>query len=224
MAETTVVVADDHPIVRRGIRALLEASGECLVVGEAADGLEALASVEQLRPMVLVIDLSLPGMPGLQVIREVHTRFPEIRLVANTMHADAEHLQAALRNGAAGYVLKNSPSPELVEAIRTVMAGRPFLSAPLAALAVQDFVAGVSLEEDDLHHTLTDREREVLYLAAEGHTNAEIGEKLGISARTVETHRSNLMRKLQLRDLTDLVRYAIRRGLVPPEEPPLRAG
>ncbi len=222
MAGTTVVLADDHPIVRRGIRTLLETNGECTVIGEAGDGREALAVVEQLRPMVLVIDLSLPVMPGLQVIQEAHARFPEVRLVAHTMHADAEHLQAALRNGAAAYVLKNSAPTELIDAIRTVMAGRPFLSPPLAAMAVQDFVAGFSVAEDDLHQTLTDREREVLYLAAEGHTNAEIGEKLGISARTVETHRSNLMRKLQLRDLTDLVRYAIRRGLVPPEEPPLR--
>ncbi len=220
MPETTVVLADDHPIVRRGIRELLEASGECVVVAEAGDGVEALDVVEQLRPMVLVVDLSLPQMPGLQVIREVHSRCPGVRVVAHTMHADAEHLQAALRNGAAAYVLKNAPPNELVEAIRAVVAGRPFLSAPLAALAVEDFVAGFAPEEDDLHHTLTDREREVLYLAAEGHTNAEIGDKLGISARTVETHRSNLMRKLHLRDLTDLVRYAIRRGLVAPEDPP----
>ena len=210
----SILLADDHQVVRQGLRALLEAEPDFRVVGEAADGLEATRLVERLHPDVAVVDLIMPGLGGLEVTRQITTRVPETRVVVLSMHANEAYVLEALRNGAAAYVLKDSSAAELVEAVRAVVAGRHYLSAPLSERAIDTYRQGAKKATLDIYETLTMREREVLHLAAEGHSGPEIASRLSISPRTVETHRANLMRKLGLQTQTDLVRYALRRGIL----------
>ena len=215
---TTIMLADDHKIVRQGLRALLEAEPDFHLVGEAGDGLEAVQLAARLCPDVLVLDLMMPGLGGLEVTLQVGKRSPQTRVIILSMHADEAYVLEALRNGAAGYVLKESSADELVQAVREVVAGRRFLSSPLSERAIDAYVSKAQEVALDRYETLTAREREVLHLAAEGHTNAEIADRLSISSRTAETHRANMMRKLALRSQTDLIRYALRRGIIPMEE------
>jgi len=214
----SILLADDHQVVRQGLRALLEAEPDFRVVGEAADGLEATRLVELLHPDVAVVDLIMPGLNGLEVTRQITTRVPKTRVVVLSMHANEAYVLEALRNGAAAYVLKDSSAAELVGAVRAVVAGRHYLGAPLSERAVDTYRQRAKEATLDIYETLTTREREVLHLAAEGHTNAEIAARLGISPRTAETHRANLMHKLGLQTQTDLVRYALRRGIIPIED------
>jgi DNA-binding NarL/FixJ family response regulator len=199
------------------LRALLEAEPDLTVAGEAADGLTTVHLVERVKPDVLVVDVMMPALNGLEVTRQVVRRSPDTRVIVLSMYSDESYVMEALKNGAAGYVLKSSTRSDLVQAIREVMAGERYLSAPLSARAVEAYVERAKGTEVGAYDTLTSREREVLQLAAEGHTNAEIAARLSISSRTVETHRSAVMRKLGLRRQTDLVRYALRRGILPPE-------
>ena len=215
---TTIMLADDHKIVRQGLRALLEAEPDLHLVGETGDGLEAVQLAERLCPDVLVLDLMMPGLGGLEVTLQVGKRSPQTRVIILSMHADEAYVLEALRNGAAGYVLKESSADELVQAVREVVAGRRFLSSPLSERAIDAYVSKAQEVVLDRYETLTAREREVLHLAAEGHTNAEIADRLSISSRTAETHRANMMRKLALRSQTDLIRYALRRGIIPMED------
>ncbi len=217
MSATRIVLADDHHVVREGLRALLEAEPDLTVAGEAADGLTTVHLVERVKPDVLVVDVMMPALNGLEVTRQVVRRSPDTRVIVLSMYSDESYVMEALKNGAAGYVLKSSTRSDLVQAIREVMAGERYLSAPLSARAVEAYVERAKGTEVGAYDTLTSREREVLQLAAEGHTNAEIAARLSISSRTVETHRSAVMRKLGLRRQTDLVRYALRRGILPPE-------
>ncbi len=210
----TLILADDHDVVRLGLRRLLEAETDLNVVGEASDGLQVLPMVERLRPDILVLDLVMPGLNGLEVVRQVKKRVPKTHVIVLSMHANEAYVFEALRNGAVAYVLKGSNGSELVQAIRSVLAGQRYLSPPLSERAIQTYIEkaeGVAL---DTYDRLTSREREVLQLAAEGHANAEIAERLFISRRTVETHRANLFQKLGLRSQTDLVRFALRRGII----------
>jgi DNA-binding NarL/FixJ family response regulator len=211
-----VVVADDHALVRQGLCRVLEASGDCAVVGEAGTGLDVLPLVQQLRPDVLVLDLMLPGLGGLEVTRQVRRQCPATRVLILSMHATEPYVLEALRSGASGYLLKSGPSGEVLEGVQAAVAGRHYLSPPLSERAIQAYAERAQGAED-VYDTLTTREREVLQLAAEGRANAAIAERLGISARTVETHRAHLMRKLGLDSAADLIRYSIRRGLLPPE-------
>lgn len=217
MSATRIVLADDHHVVREGLRALLEAEPDLTVAGEAADGLTTVHLVERVKPDVLVVDVMMPALNGLEVTRQVVRRSPDTRVIVLSMYSDESYVMEALKNGAAGYVLKSSTRSDLVQAIREVMAGERYLSAPLSARAVEAYVERAKGTEVGAYDTLTSREREVLQLAAEGHTSAEIAARLSISSRTVETHRSAVMRKLGLRRQTDLVRYALRRGILPPE-------
>jgi len=210
---TTVVLADDHDIVRRGIRSLLEAGGQYQILAEAADGLAAAQTVEKLKPALLFLDLNMPRLHGLEVLKQVRTTSPHTRVIVLSMHNDEPYVIEALRAGAAAYVLKGSETEEIAAALKEVLAGRRYLSAPLSEWAINALAARVPDSSDPLA-TLSPREREVLQLAAEGFGNTEIAEKLFISARTAETHRANLMRKLGLQTQTDLVRFAIRRGLI----------
>jgi DNA-binding NarL/FixJ family response regulator len=160
----------------------------------------------------------MPGLSGLEVTRQVHERFPQTRIVVLSMHASEPYVMEALRNGASGYVLKESSAADLIQAVREVMAGRHYLSQPLSDRAIQAYAErGQSAASLDPYETLTAREREVLHLAAEGYSSTEMAAKLGISPRTVETHRAHLMRKLNLQNQSELIRYALRRGLLPPE-------
>jgi len=216
MSQTTVVLADDHPVVRQGLHALLETQSDFIVVGEAADGLEAVRLVERLKPNVLVLDLMMPGLNGLEVTRQVCQRTPQTCVVIVSMYSNEAYVLEALRNGATGYVLKDTETSELVQAVREVAAGRRYLSPPLSERAIEAYVKKAHAAPLDLYETLTTREREVLHLSAEGCTNGEIGTRLGISPRTAETHRANLLRKLGLHSQTELVRYALQRGILPP--------
>jgi DNA-binding NarL/FixJ family response regulator len=214
---TTIVLADDHPVVRRGLRALLEAVPDFRVTGETGDGLEVVRLVEELRPQVLVLDLMMPGVGGLEVARQVNLRFPTTKVVILSMHANEAYVLEALRNGASAYVLKDAGGGELLQAVRSVVAGSRYLSAPLSERAIADYVEKAKSAPLDPVGELTTREREVLGLAAEGQSTGDIAARLGISPRTAETHRANLMRKLGLHSQTDLVRFAIRQGILPPE-------
>ncbi len=212
----TIVMADDHPVVRKGLRALLEAEPDYQVVGEADDGLAALALVERLKPAILIVDVMMPGLGGLEVTRQITQRLPDTRVIVLSMYSNEPYVLEALRNGAAAYVLKTTSTSTLVEAVREVSAGRRYLSPPLTERAIQVYVqrAHQAQHPMDRYDLLTSREREVLALAAEGHNNAEIGERLYISPRTAETHRTNLMRKLDLTTQAELLRYALQRGLI----------
>ncbi len=214
---TTIVLADDHHIVRQGLRALLEGQPDFQLVGEAGDGLEAIQLTERLKPDVLIIDLMMPSLNGLEATRQLGQRSPHTRVVILSMHANEAYVLEALRNGAAGYVLKDSSAADLVQAVREVIAGRRYLSSPLSERAIAAYIQKASDVATDPYEMLTNREREVLHLAAEGYTNAEIADQLSISPRTAETHRANLMHKLGLHTHTDLIRYALRRGILPME-------
>ena len=218
MSITTIVLADDHHIVRQGLRVLLEAEPDFAVAGEAADGLAVADLVERLKPDVLVLDLMMPGLNGLDVMRQVRQRSPQTRVIILSMHANEAYVLEALRNGVAGYVLKDSTASDLAQAVREATAGRRYLSPPLSERAIEAYVHKADAAPFDLYETLSGREREVLHLAAEGHNNTEIAARLCISARTVETHRANVMRKLGLHSQTDLIRYALKRGILPMEE------
>jgi two-component system response regulator NreC len=214
---TRIVLGDDHPVVRKGLRAILEGEPDLEVVAEASDGLQTVRLVERLKPDVLLVDLMMPGMNGLEVARQVTTRSPGTRIVLLSMHAAEGYVMEALRSGAAGYVLKDASADELVQAIRAVVSGRRYLSPVLSERAVDTYVQKATEAGPATHEMLTGREREVLQLVAEGHTSSEIGARLGLSPRTVETHRASLMRKLGLRTQTDLIRYALRHAILPGE-------
>ncbi len=215
---TTIILADDHPIVRRGLRSVLEAEKNFSLIGEAGDGLEAVRMVENLQPDILITDMMMPGLTGLEVTRQVKHRVPKTKIIILSMHASESYVLEALRNGANGYVLKDTVSEELVEAIRDVIAGRRYLSSQLSERAIETYILKAESTLEDSYDSLTTREREVLKLAAEGSTNNEIAERLFISPRTAETHRANLMKKLALSNHTELIRYAIRRGVLSLDE------
>ncbi|MBI4338585.1 MAG: response regulator transcription factor [Chloroflexi bacterium] len=214
----SIVVADDHPIVRHGLKTLLEAEADFKIVGEAADGNETVRLVSELAPDILILDMVMPGLSGLEVIERVRITSPHTRIVVLSMHRDEAYVQASLRNGASAYVLKGSPSAELMEAIRAAVSGKIFLSRPLSERAIEAYAQRLNPQEVDSLDTLTSREREVLRLTVEGHRTSDIATRLSISPRTVETHRTNLMNKLDIHSQLDLLRYAIKRGLLPREE------
>lgn len=212
---TTIVLADDHHLVRAGLRSLLEAEPDFEVVGEAADGLTAIQMVERLSPDVLIADLMMPDLNGLEVTRHVSQSTPATRVVILSMHANEPYVLEALRNGASAYVLKESRADDLVHAVHEVLLGRRYLSPPLSERAIQSYISKTQAETLDPYETLTTREREILHLTAQSYSATEIAERLSLSPRTVETHRANLMRKLDLHTQTDLIRYALRRGIIP---------
>lgn len=210
-----IVIAEDHTIVRQGIKSLLANEPDLRVVGEAKDGIEAIRLVEDLEPDILVADLMMPGLGGLEVTRRVTQLRGKTRVVVLSMHEDQAYVVESLSYGALAYVLKDSTADDLVKAIREAAGGRRFLSPTLSSHALAAYIESKRQTPHDPLDLLTAREREVLQLAAEGRTNAEIADRLVISPRTVEIHRANAMRKLGLRNQADLVRYAIRRGITP---------
>lgn len=210
-----VLIAEDHTIVRQGLRALLASERGIQIVGEAADGHEALAAVVRLRPHVVLMDLAMPGLNGVDATRRIKQESPETAVLILSMHAAEEHVRPAVRAGAAGYLLKGSGLSDLVLAIRAVAAGEAFLSPAVAKILLRDAQAE---EEPSSNGPLTAREREVLQLVGEGSSSPEIARSLHLSVKTVEGHRSRIMAKLNLHDVAGLVRYAIRVGLVSPDK------
>jgi two-component system, NarL family, response regulator NreC len=213
----TIVLADDHQVMRQGLRMVLEAQAHFQVVAEAGNGLDTIALVERCNPCVLIVDVMMPGLNGLEVTRQVRQRAPRTRVIVLSMYSNEAYVLEALRHGAAGYVLKDAPADELVHAVHEVVAGRRYLSPPLSERAIEAYLQKAQDTGLDPYETLTTREREVLQLAAEGRTHGDIAAALYISPRTVETHRANVMRKLRLQNQADLIRYALQRGLLPME-------
>ena len=213
----TIILADDHLIVRQGLRALLEAETDFNVIGTAGDGLAALDLVRKLNPDVVVLDLMMPGLNGLEVARQLSKQKPDTKIIILSMYDDEGFVLEALSNGVSAYVLKDAGSTDLIQAVREVQAGHRYLSPPLSDRAIEVYEQMTKAGTTDKYETLTTREREVLHLTAEGHTNNEIAVRLGISVRTAETHRSKVMNKLDIHNQADLTRYALRRGIIPME-------
>ncbi len=213
-----LVIAEDHTILREGLKALLAAENSIEVVGEADDGRDAIRCVENLHPDLVLMDLSMPRMNGLEAIQEIKRRSPETRVLALTVHRSEEYVLATLEAGADGYVLKDASRPELMMAIEHVLSGKRYLSPSVSARVIEGYLEGrKTLKTTSTWDTLTQREREVLKLIAEGHKNREVADFLCISLKTVEKHRANLMRKLDLHNAAALTAFAIQKGLVNPE-------
>jgi DNA-binding NarL/FixJ family response regulator len=208
-----VLIADDHGIVRSGLRLLLERQDDIEVIGEAADGAEAREIAVRERPDLAILDVRMPKLTGLQVTREIKRQAPEVSVLILSMHDDERYLFEALKAGASGYVLKTQADVDLVEAIRAVERGEPFLTPAAQQTLIKDVL---ERGRDDGDEDLTPREEEIVKLVAEAHTTRQIAEILHLSEKTVENHRGNAMRKLGMRDRVELVRYAIRRGLIEP--------
>lgn len=208
----TVLVADDHPLVRRGMRSLLENEPGISVVGEAEDGLQVLQMAEKYRPEVVLVDMMMPNLNGLEAIKTLRQRFPRIHLIVVSMQSAEPYVVEALRAGATGYVLKDDAPGEVVHAIRQSLSGIRYLSPRLEDKIENVAIGPVRNPTADAYESLTPREREVLQMAAEGKTAAQIAAILSISTRTAELHRGRMMGKLGLRNQTELVRYAVRRG------------
>lgn len=221
----TVVLAEDHVVVRQGLRALLESDPRFVVVGEAADGLEAVELVKRRKPTVLIIDLMMPGLDGLATTRKLSRLKSDTRVIILSMYGDQAYVLTALKSGAAGYVVKESCGAELFQAMREVVAGRRYLSPAVSEASIGSFSSmGTILQKAqtgslEVHDKLTVRERKVLQLVVEGASSSDIGSRLKISTRTVESHRANCMRKLGLNTPQDLIRYALQRGSLPRDEP-----
>lgn len=212
---STILLADDHQILREALRLLLDKETDLQVTAETGDGLEALRLTEKFKPDVLIVDMMMPGLSGLEVARQAKRISPATRTIVLSMYDAESYVVESLRAGVAGYVLKKSSSQELVFAIRQALAGNLYLSPSLNERAIQAYMQraeGSRLE--DPYETLTAREREIFQLAAEGQSNPQIAEQLSLSPRTVEMHRANLMKKLGLKSQTELVIYAVRRGAV----------
>lgn len=211
----SVIVADDHGIVREGLRRLLEAEADIKVEGEASDGREVLAQVEKYNPEVVVLDITMPRLGGLETLERLRALHPGVQVILLSVHSDPPFIQSAISLGADGYVLKNGRAAEIVTAIRAVTRGGSYFSPAVAREIVEQLRTPIQPEEDPFS-ILSNREREVLQLIAEGMSAKEIAVELKISTKTVEAHRTSLMKKLNVRKATELVRYALRHGLIEP--------
>ena len=215
MPKIRVLVVDDHTIVRDGICALLRLAGDIEVVGEAADGREALEMVRKFMPDVVLMDIAMPIMDGLEATRHIRKEFPRVKVLVLTQYDDKEHVFWAIEAGASGFISKTAASSELVSGIRSVYRGDSFLSPSAARILVEDYQLETSIrKEQDPYKQLTDREREILKLLAEGYTTRKIADMLVISVKTVEGHKTNLMSKLDIHNRTDLIKYALRKGII----------
>jgi DNA-binding NarL/FixJ family response regulator len=214
MARHRILIADDHAILREGVRALLATADDIEVVGEAADGREAIDLAQQLEPDLILMDVAMPGLGGLEATLEIRRRVPRAKIVVLSQYGEPEYVRRFLKAGVSGYVLKKAAGAELVAAIRAVMRGGLVLDPEVARTALQDTGAPDDGEAPDAYESLTDREKQVLKLVAEGHTNKDIAGLLGISVKTAMSHREHVMLKLQVHNRTELVRFALRHGVI----------
>ncbi len=210
-----IMLADDHRLFRDGLRTLLSQQSDMEVVGEAVDGPAVLTSARELRPDILLMDISMPGLNGIEATRRVLAEYPAIRIIMLSMHADQRYVSESLRAGALGYVLKDSAIDELLTAIRTVSRGQRFLSGSIASVILEEYVALAKERANSAFSTLSPREREVLQLLAEGRSTKEMAAHLHVSVKTVESHRKQIMDKLNIHSVAELTKYAIREGLTP---------
>lgn len=213
-----VVVADDHHIVREGIVRILEDSADCEVLAEAADGVAAVERALELKPDIVVIDLTMPRLSGLDAVRRIKDGLPGVRILVLTVHEDEEYIVPIIKAGASGYLVKDSASKELTDAIRALAGGGVYFGPQATRILAEQYQRPPQLAEDP-YGSLTDREREVFHLVVEGKTNKEIATVMGISAKTVNNHRTNMMGKLNLHNTADIVRYAARKRLLPDDSP-----
>ncbi len=214
-AKIRVLIVDDHAILRSGLRILLNTQPDMEVIGEAADGQAGISEAQRLNPDVVLMDITMADMSGIEATRLIKRNLPDVRVLVLTMHENEEYLFQALRAGASGYILKEAADTELILAIRTVQLGRFYLSSVAQSMMISDYLLRVnSGDEHDSYNDLTEREREVLKWVAEGFTNNQIAERLVISPKTVDTHRMHIMDKLNLHNRTELVKYAMRRGIL----------
>jgi two-component system response regulator NreC len=214
MNKIRVLLAEDHTIVRKGLRSILNGEADLEVIGEAEDGREAVRKVEQLLPDVVLMDITMPALNGLEATRQIKKRFPEVKVLILTMHSTEEYIFQILRAGASGYVLKQAAITELVSAIRAVYGGDSFLSPSISRKVIEEYVRKAETVAENSYDRLTDREREVLQLIAEGHSSSEIAELLHISVKTVRAHRAHLMDKLDMHGTAELTQYAIHKGVI----------
>jgi DNA-binding NarL/FixJ family response regulator len=207
-----IMLAEDHQMVREGLKSVLNAQPDMEVIGEAGDGRSAITAAKELNPDIIIMDISMPGMNGLEATGILKQALPHMKILTLTRHTDAGFLQQLLRAGASGYVLKQSPSTELIRAIRAIYAGGNYLDPAIAGKVIDGYVSRQAPLTAEVIGNLSEREEEVLKLIAWGYSNKEIAAKLEISVKTVETHKSNLMKKLSLRSRIDIVRYALLKG------------
>lgn len=216
-AKIRILLADDHAIVREGIKRILMAEPDLDVVGEAEDGVQAVELAKRVKPDVAILDISMPRLNGIEATKQIREALPATHILALTMHEDDTYVFQLLKAGASGYVLKRAAATDLVQAIRAAHRGEAFLYPSVAKAVVADYLKRLERGEDrDAYDGLTEREKEILTLIAEGATNQEIAQRLFISVKTVQTHRAHIMEKLNLHDRAKLVRYAIRKGLIEP--------
>lgn len=211
--KTRILLADDHRIIREGIRSLLDREEDLAVVGESSDGREVIRMNQELEPDVLIMDITMPNLNGIDATRQIVAKYPETKVIALSMHSDRHFVVEMIQAGASAYLLKDCVFDELIHAIRLVRRNKTFLSPEIASVVVEDYRANFQGQADLKGAGLSTREREVLQLLAEGHSTKEIAEKLYLSAKTVETHRAQIMKKLNTNSLAALTKYAIREGL-----------
>lgn len=210
-----IVIAEDHTILREGLKALLSSDPELVVCGEAENGKDAINMVQRLNPDIILMDLSMPKIHGLEAIREIRKTSPSTKVLVLTVHDNEEYISATLRSGASGYVLKNDSYEELLASIKTVLRGKSYLSPAISQTVIQGYLDGKKGEDIRTgYETLTSRERETLKLIAEGVRNRDIAEFMGISSKTAEKHRSNLMKKLDLHSISAITAFAAKKGLI----------
>lgn len=218
MGKIKVLLVDDHNLVRTGLRLLLESTGDMAVVGEATDGFDAIAKAEELSPDVILLDITMPKLNGLEAARQIRKRNADVGILFLTMHQGEEYFFQALRAGGSGYIPKSAQDTEMLAAVRVVHAGQTYLHPSLAQSLVSDYLSKArGGEMKDPYENLTDREREILHLIAEGYSNQQIAELLHLSVNTVHNHRTNVMDKLGLHNRLELLKYAIRKGLISEE-------
>ncbi len=215
MSKTRVMIVDDHALVREGIAAFLKMSADIEVIGEAADGIEAIEGVKKLNPDIVIMDIAMPKLGGLEALVEIKKINPDVKVLVLTQYEDKEYIKRFLKAGASGYMLKRAVGLDLLNAIKAISSGEAYLHPSIAASVIDDYVGGNKDEaSEDLYEALTDREKQVLKLIAEGHTSKEIADILGISAKTAVAHQTNLSEKLDIHTRAGLIKFAITKGLI----------